>query len=57
VLTRLSEVSSLAGREQAGTYDASTRRTLYGRTVMPGLWVFAHVIASWDTLLRETEQR
>jgi hypothetical protein len=56
-LTRVCEVSNLGGREQTGTYEASLNRTTYGRTVLPGLWVYAHVIVSWDTLLRETERR
>jgi hypothetical protein len=56
-ITRISETSTLAGRTQTGTYEASLNRTTYGRTVKTGLWVFTHTILSESTILRDIEQR
>jgi len=55
-LSRLSEVSALAGRETVGTYEALRNRTTYGRTTKLGLWVVAHDILAWDRLPMAIEQ-
>jgi hypothetical protein len=47
----------LAGLEQTGTYDATRGQTTYGRTVLSGLWVFAHDIVCWDALVRSSERK